>query len=258
MKNITDALGIRKTPQTRDESCEQHGPFVSRNWMGNIWSRCPSCEAEREAKEKAEAEEQARAKRLDAWQRKIGQSGIPERFQGRTLDTYIAETDQQRKVLNFAQRYADEFDKALASGMSLLLVGKTGTGKTHIACGIAMHVMQRQQRTVLFTTVLRAIRRIKDSWAKGAEESESQAIASMVEPDLLIIDEVGVQLGSDFEKTMLFDILNDRYEKRRPTILMSNLSDQGVIAYLGDRIIDRIREDGGRVVPFNWESHRGR
>lgn len=257
MKSMKE-FGLRKEVRSRDENCEQHGQFVSRNYLGNIWSRCPACEAIREEQARIEKGENERAKRLEAWQRKIGQSGIPERFHSRTLDTYIAETEGQRKALSFAQKYADEFDVVLKTGRSALFVGKTGTGKTHMACGIALQIMQKQHRTVLFTTVIRAIRRIKDTWAKGAEESEGQAVASFVEPDLLILDEIGVQFGTEFERNMLFDIINERYEKRRPTILMSNLLDQDVKAYLGERVIDRIREDGGRVVPFGWESHRGR
>lgn len=75
-------------------------------------------------------------------------------------------------------------------------------------------------------------------------------------PDLLILDEVGVQFGSDTEKLMLFDILNERYERRHPTILMSNLPRDEVSAYLGERVFDRLREDGGEFISFTWESHR--
>ncbi len=77
-------------------------------------------------------------------------------------------------------------------------------------------------------------------------------------PDLLILDEVGVQFGSDTEKLILFDVLNERYERRRPTILMTNLTLEEVADFLGDRIIDRLREDGGEFIPFDWESHRGK
>ena len=77
------------------------------------------------------------------------------------------------------------------------------------------------------------------------------------ETDLLILDEVGVQFGSDTEKLILFDVLNERYEKRRPTLVLSNLSLPDVEQYLGERIFDRLREDGGEAVVFDWESHRG-
>ena len=66
-----------------------------------------------------------------------------------------------------------------------------------------------------------------------------------------------VQFGSDAEKLLLFDVLNERYERRKPTLMLSNLTAQEVAAYLGERVMDRLREDGGEVVVFDWASHRG-
>ena len=247
--------------KTRQDSCQQHGHFEAKSFtiMGRSmpWSKCPTCMAEEMAREKAADEAKAREARLAAWQRKIGQSGIPDRFHDRTLQNFIANAERQRSALAFAQAYATEFDQVMKIGRSALFVGKPGTGKTHLACGIGLQIMREQNRTVLFSTVMRAIRRIKDTWAKGSHESESQAIETLVAPDLLILDEVVVQFGTDFEKNILFDVLNERYEKRRPTILMSNLAVNEVTAYLGERIIDRIREDGGGLIVFDWESHRG-
>lgn len=256
--NDRNNLGLHAQPKTRQDSCEAHGDFESRCFIGSVWSKCPACTAERIEREKEAAESIARDAKLAAWQKKIGQSGIPDRFHGRSLENFMAETPAQKKALAFAQVYADEFDKVLAIGRSALFVGKPGTGKTHLAAAIGMQIMHRQSRTVLFTTVMRAIRRVKDTWVKGCAESESQAIATLVAPDLLILDEVGVQFGSDFERNILFDVLNERYEKRRPTILMSNLPVADVTAYLGERVIDRIREDGGARIVFDWESYRSK
>lgn len=255
---MTDTINSMLNTATRTATCETHGEYESRNYLGKIWSKCPACAADEAAREKEAEAVKAREARLHAWQRKIGQSGIPERFHERTLDTFVATTEKQRRALAFAQVYATEFDQVLRMGRSALFVGKPGTGKTHLACGIGLHVMREQNRTVLFTTVMRAIRRVKDSWSRDSRETESQAIETLVAPDLLILDEVGVQFGSEFERNILFDVLNERYEKRRPTILMSNLPVQDVTAYLGERVIDRIREDGGERIVFDWESHRGR
>lgn len=251
-------LGLHAQPKIKPAMCDTHGDFESRCFIGNVWSRCPTCEGERIAAMEAQARDSEKAARLQAWQKKIGDSGIPERFHDRSLENFVAATDAQRKALAFSQVYAGEFDKVLAIGRSALFVGKPGTGKTHLAAGIGLQIMREQNRTVLFTTVMRAIRRVKDTWVKGSDESESQAIAMLVTPDLLILDEVGVQFGSDFERNILFDVLNERYEKRRPTILMSNLPVTEVTAYLGERVIDRIREDGGARIVFDWESYRNK
>lgn len=250
-------IGIHDPPLSRAETCATHGNFEAKCHMRNIWTKCPTCAAER--KVAAEGHEAAMAKTADMerWQARLGTAGIPDRFKNRTLAIYKAATSQQQKALSFAQQYADEFDSVLQSGRGALFVGKPGTGKTHLAIGVALEVMARWNGAALFTTVMRALRRVKDTWARGSEESETRAIEALVFPDLLILDEVGVQFGSDTEKMILFDILNERYERCKPSILLSNLTKDEVRGYLGERIFDRMREDGGKVLVFDWESYRG-
>lgn len=251
-------MSIDTTKQEpRPATCETHGGFASRHVFGSIWSKCPTCTAEAQSRETAERERREREVALLDWQRRIGHAGIPDRFQDRSLKSYVAETEGQRIALAFAEAYADKFDDALATGRSALFIGKPGTGKTHLAVGIGLRIMHRDGRSVLFSTVMRAIRRVRNSWGRNADESETQAIEALTRPDLLILDEVGVQYGTDAERLLIFDILNERYENRQPTLLLSNLSIDEVKAYLGERIYDRLREDGGESVIFEWDSHRG-
>lgn len=255
MNKLSDFCGLADTP-LKPDFCETHGDFSSRNVFGSIWTKCPHCAAEKQATEQREAEEKAAVERCRNWQKKLGESGIPDRFQQRTLFSYQANNDGQRRALAFAQVYAEQFDQqSIKSGRSAIFGGKPGTGKTHLAVGIGLHVMSKN-KTVLFTTVQRAVRRVKNSWREKSGESEEQVIEMMVEPDLLILDEIGVQFGTEFEKNLMFDILNSRYEKCRPTLLLSNLAAHEIRQFLGERVFDRLREDDGQYVPFDWDSHR--
>jgi DNA replication protein DnaC len=240
---------------TRTDVCEKHGDYEARNFLKDIWSKCPTCADEKKEEERLQqlAEQQERADR--AWRSRVNGACIPERFKDRTLDTYIAETEGQKHALEFAQQYANEFDLVRSVGRCAIFVGNPGTGKTHLAIGIALHIL-KQQKTVLFTTVQRAIRRVKDTWTKDSSETETAAINSIAYPYLLILDEVGVQFGSEFERQVIFDILNERYEKRKPTILLSNIPAKDLGGYLGDRVADRLKEDGGKLIQFTWDSHR--
>lgn len=242
----------------RQATCETHGEFESRHYIGRIWSRCPACTAELAAQNRQREENEAREQKLREWAHSLQTSCIPERFQDRTLKNFKAETPEQARALDFANAYADDFANVMKTGRCAMFVGLPGTGKTHLAAGIALRLMHRDKCTVLFTTVMRAIRGIKETWTRGSDKTETQAIAALVYPDLLILDEVGVQFGSETEKLMLFDVLNERYEKRKPTLLISNLGIDDVKAFLGERIFDRLREDGGEAVAFDWESYRGR
>jgi DNA replication protein DnaC len=238
--------------------CERHGEYevLAQQILGRTTRifGCPKCAAEAEAhKAEAEALEEEKRRRR-AWEVKMEDAGIPERFRTRTLSTYAPLHDGQRRALDFARSYAEGFSGA--QGQGALFLGLPGTGKTHLAVGIALELMQ-QGRRAAFCTVMRAVRAVKESWRRDATQTESKVIQSLVSPDLLILDEVGVQFGSEAEKLILFDVLNERYERCKATLLLSNLTAPEVRDYLGERVMDRLREDGGKVLVFDWASYRG-
>lgn len=258
LKMLRDAVAgvVPDSLNARTEKCDIHGEFESKQFYGTVWSRCPECtRIEKEERLAKEKEEEGKRKQA-IWESKLGNAGIPERFTDRTLDKYKADSKGKQDALKFAMDYANEFDAKLNNGRCAVFCGQPGTGKTHLSVGIGLDVLKKGH-TVVFTTVQRMIRKIKDTWRKDSNESESDAINLFSCPDLLIIDEIGVQFGSEFEKNAIFDILNERYENRMPTLLLSNLSPSEVKAFLGERVFDRLREDGGQVIPFNWDSYRG-
>ena len=250
---------INKDRPTKEVICIKHNvAYTSTNYIGDHWTECPKCMIEirdAEAKKQIERDKQAALEREQRrWAAKIGSAAIPERFKNRTLDSYVAKTSGQKKALAFAREYAENFDQVIKTGRSAVFVGKVGTGKTHLAVGIALSIMQ-QQKSPVFVTVHRLIRRVKDSW-RTKEETETEVINAFALPDLLILDEVGVQFGSEFEKQVLFDVLNERYEKLKPSILLSNIPSEQLSDYLGERVTDRLRENGGALIGFNWDSYR--
>lgn len=256
---MTEAIASRlhNPPLERFNGCDTHGPYLSHCYLGDVWTACPECTQQATETQRRAAAEKELAQAVARWLKTLGHAGIPPRFQDRSLDNFRATNPGQVKALAFAKSYADGFADAVRTGKSAIFTGKPGTGKTHLAAGIGMQLL-KGGRKVLFTTVIRALRRVKDSWGKEAQETETQAVKTLVTPDLLILDEVGVQFGSDTEKLLLFDILNERYENRRPVLLLSNLNLEGTKTYLGERIFDRLREDGGEHVPFDWDSYRGK
>ena len=236
--------------------CPKHGPYeqkVLSMFPGRdpIKSRCPKCEAEAQAEREAKAEMEAEFEREHRRAQLSRGSGIPKRFAGKTLDDYIAKSEGQIAALQFAKRFAMSDNPE----RSMILCGKPGTGKTHIACAIGLQTIHRCM-SVKFATVLGAVRTVKDTYRRDSQISESEALRELQAPDLLILDEVGIQVGSEHEKMLVFEIINDRYAQCRPTILISNLNEKDLTEYLGERLVDRFRE-GGAVIPFDWESHRG-
>jgi len=239
------------------QQCLKHGEYTSLLINGE-WSGCVGCMKAADI-ERDDAQRLAWRKELNAreWARKLGRAAIPPRFADRTLESYAPENEGQAKALARAKWYADNFDEALLHGTCLLMCGLKGTGKTHLAIGIA-HQIMRNGRSALFISVSRAIRSIKETYDKASTRTEAQAYRDLVDPDLLILDEAGIGFGSDFEKNALLEIINGRYELSRPTIMTSNLAALALEASIGERSFDRLREGGSKLVVFDWESHRSR
>lgn len=257
--SITAVLGaFHKPPLIRAAECQKHGAFDAKCYVGTTWTTCPTCQADSQRIELERDAAAEKALKLAEWEAKLGRAGIPERFRDRTLQSFRVENAGQQTALDFAVEYANGFDAVLKTGRCAIFVGSPGTGKTHLAVGIGLRAMGKHRASVLFMTVQRAIRSIKDTWGSRTGGNEGKAVEALVYPDLLVLDEVGVQSGSEFEKNVLFDVLNERYERRKPTIFLSNLAKEEVQEFLGERVWDRLKEDGCRVVPFGWASQRGR
>ncbi|PHR17316.1 MAG: ATP-binding protein [Sphingopyxis sp.] len=239
--------------------CEEHGDYqVERPVvMGRPWgASCPECDQRRQeavAQQKREGLERAKADRLAEL---LSQANIPKRFEGFTFDDYEPVNDKAAKIKQACQRYADRFEDRLQMGGGLVLCGITGTGKTHLACAIANHVMKEHRRVALFTSVVKMSRAIKASYGSKSDRTEEQVIRSFTDPDLLIVDEIGAQRGTETELLLAQEIIDERYQQVRPTILISNLSESRLAEYIGERAVDRMYEGGGAILAFEWESYR--
>ena len=56
----------------------------------------------------------------------------------------------------------------------------------------------------------------------------------------------------------IFEIIDGRYNKVKPTILISNLDVAGIKDLIGERCINRLKEDDCKVIAFDFESQRGK
>jgi DNA replication protein DnaC len=249
--------------QTVDAICPTHGAFVATvteyhvlDQPTVITSGCPRCKAEKAADELARKQADEAYVRKRKVENLIGNSGVPARFADRSFANYRATEQGQKVALAVCKSFAEKWPEKLRAGASLVLTGGPGTGKTHLACAVANAVMSEYLGVTLFGTVASMLRHIKSTYAKDSQRDEQDAIDDVVSPDLLVLDEVGVQVGSDHEKLLMFEVLNSRYQELRPTILISNLNTDDLEAFLGQRVMDRYRECGS-VLAFDWESYRG-
>jgi DNA replication protein DnaC len=195
-------------------------------------------------------------------QRRLIKTCVPLRFIGKTLEMYEAKTDAQKNALDISRDYVKRFSEHRKVGRCLVMSGSVGAGKTHLACAIAQELREvrlseiRIGWDVRYTTVSDLIREIRSTWGKGAGSSEADAIGNFVKPDLLIIDEIGVQMGSDAERVQLSELIDLRYRQILPTLVITNCDRKTPERLIGERRFDRLRENGGIMCVFNWPSYR--
>lgn len=240
--------------------CELHGEYagISLEGLGKkgrfLDLGCQKCrDVEREnyviaQKKRDDADRRERIARM------FLECGIPKRHKGCSFENYCPEKHSQL-ALDVSKKYSELFAKRKDTGCSLVFCGRPGTGKTHLACSIA-NTLIGQGYIVKYTSALKACNAVKETYSRGSECTESQVLKTFQSPHLLIIDEVGMQFGTETEKMILYQIINARYEDVLPTIMISNLPEKELSGYIGERSVDRMREGGGAVVSFDWESYR--
>lgn len=250
-------------PETYSGTCQAHGSFVGKRFRfagRDCDTGCPVCERERqearEAHEQADLEERQHSARAAKLAERRRRAGIPPRFEDRTFDTFVADTHGRAKARATMQALAADIRDG-KRGRNVIMSGKPGTGKSHLACAVVHDLYEiKTVRRLVLADLIRAIR---DTWRRDAEMTETQVLEFYgSEVDLLIIEEVGTTTGSDDEKARVFAVLNARYENFLPTVIVTNLGKDALAAELGERVLDRLREGGGVFLPFDWESMRGK
>jgi DNA replication protein DnaC len=258
--DIRIEVGEHLTYYRRADNCDKHGPFENVGCIPGLhdperkpskWIGCPKCSEERDAERKRWQREEEMRKRLDA---RIARCGIPGRYREATLASYVATKAGQRHALEVAMGYAADF-KARERGQSLLLLGNIGTGKTHLAIGIAREAMT-QAAEAIFTTAADMIGRVKATWGQRGGESEAQVIQRFASVDLLVLDEVGSIKCVGREREILLAILGSRHNAVLPTIFTANLTVDELPSYLSDQIVSRLRESASQMVVFDWADYR--
>ena len=187
--------------------------------------------------------EQAEREKIERYQK----SGAPERYWKESLDTYQITNEMQAT----AAKVVTNFLHAIKCGefKSLVMIGSAGTGKTHLACAIVREVGGKYRTA---PDIVEEIRRAKSF---TAAETEAEIIRYYAHVPLLVIDEIGRGIAATDEKYMLYQILNARYNTRRPTVLISNHKKTDFLQYIGVAAADRLVESA-EIWELNGESYR--
>jgi DNA replication protein DnaC len=220
------------------DSCDQHGRYPLNmqdaagvmRWFGG---GCPTCEKHR----------------LTA--RLLESCNIPRRFESCDFSNYEISNEAQAKIVQRCIGYAENFSQYRAAGTCLLLCGRPGTGKNHLATAISRRVL-----TLGFTVLrIKASQFLDAYWSKGFDEREGW-LRQLASVDLLMLDEVGRSSNAKSAQDAFFRLIDARYEAQLPALIATNLNRDELRDVLGEATYDRLTQGGSMRLTFDWDSYR--
>lgn len=213
---------------------------------------CGTC-----AKEKLNQANREHQKQVDTEVRKKHFAGakLPARHAQSGFAEYQTQNDGQKLAKMTCMKFTKDFIAGKAR--NLIMVGRTGTGKTHLSCAVARNVLERGKYARYITSEDMA-NEIANAWKKEANDSESNAIYRFTEYDLLILDEYGLHDRHENRLQLVHKVLYSRYDEGKPTMLISNFTLEELRKDLGDRLWSRFQHDGLDMVECNWSDARMR
>lgn len=137
--------------------------------------------------------------------------------------------------LIFAERFGTEYK-------NLLLMGKTGLGKTFLCNSIAKRVLD-DGFTVIYISAGRLFKTLQDEQFNRNEEEELDSFYDdVLSVDLLIIDDLGTEFSTSLVSAQFFNIINERMVNSKPTIISTNLTPDRIKEQYSDRVLSRLTD----------------
>ena len=155
-------------------------------------------------------------------------------------------TEENKKYIMAAENYCRQWELNKRENNGLLFYGKTGRGKTTIACCIANRLLDMGV-SVKAMSVIDMLQRVRDSFDRYGTDGETELKGEIKRADLLILDDLGAEHKTDWSSALVYEIIDARYRSCKPTIITTNLTISALREHLTDnngvaRAYDRLVE----------------
>jgi len=221
--------------------CESHGDIIG---YVNPKTKLPVCAMCIDDQNNAEMLKNAQ-NRIDHL---LNVSSIPRRYKQTQFE--VDSRNERRIAKKIALDFANCLD--LNDWSHLEISGGTGTGKTLLACRLAIMLINKGVY-VKYTTSASICAEVK---ANYKEDARHDIVSHMIKGvDLLILDEVDTLLSSDHDRGIIHSIIRGRYEQMKPMVTISNADPDKLAEIVGERAYSALQENSV-LLEMNWEDFR--
>ena len=158
-----------------------------------------------------------------------------EYYPAQAMENGVSPREKAQKILESCRTYAQGFNSHAAS---ILFMGGTGLGKTHLSLAIA-NVVIKKGYSVVYGTAQNILSDLQNE-SFGRYENLDYTEREVLAADLLIIDDLGTEFKNQFSVACLYNIINTRILKKKPTIISTNFSYDDLERDYNQRITSRI------------------
>lgn len=217
--------------------------------------------------QKQQEEEKIRQEKLERM-RKIEKlkklSLLGERYKNATFENSKTGINSSfDRAFKRCHKYCELYEETIKNGYGIYLFGDKGTGKTHLTACMANELLSKCV-PVLFTNLFEISKAVKSTFNRESSLTEQNLIERFSNIEVLFFDDLGTEIfskssGDTWLQSLLFDIINKRYNNKKATIFSSNHSLNELINKSGiaEKTVDRISEmSSGAVMKIEGASQR--
>ena len=229
---------------------EPQNPFVivdSDNKVSGYFAICYSCKADinEQSKPKPMSREEFAANMLNA-------SDVPPKMRSsrfQNFDYKLVKNGLQ--ILNRTKEFSRTGN---TDELALVLIGKTGTGKTHLAVSSMYNYLYEDRRkTCMYYKIGTMMDEIKD--AIGSKGGASAVLKKLINVELLVIDEISRDSFTRYSTDKLQNLIQARIEFGVKTVICGNIDQGNLVELFGEAVISRIK-GAGSVLVLDGEDYR--
>lgn len=190
-----------------------------------------------------EEERKARDEQIDEFDRQAEEnerkyrfenSGIGERYLAESFDTFVCRSEGEKAFLESMRLFSRSVQSRKFATVKLL--GKVGTGKTHLAAAVL------RECGGTYRVIDSICNEVREAERFDVKDDIERVIRRYANASFLVLDEIGRSQYPEREKYILYRIINGRYEKRLPTLLISNFDKMKFAEFVGAATTDRLNE----------------